>query len=264
MKIPIYQIDAFTSTQFKGNPAGVCPLDTWLNEKILLNIAAENNLSETAFFVKEKTGYRLRWFTPETEVDLCGHATLATAFVIFNDLNPSLHTVEFETQSGKLTVKRKNDLLTMDFPSRKPVACSPPQELIQGLGGNPIEFLKSRDYFVVYASEEEIKALKPNMGLLTDLDALGVIVTSKGNHVDFVSRFFAPGAGIPEDPVTGSAHSSLIPYWAEKSGKNTLHALQVSNRGGELFCELSEDRVLISGRAVKYLEGFIELYNIVD
>lgn len=259
MKIPLYQIDAFTNNLFKGNPAAVCPLDNWLNDQTLLSIAAENNLSETAFFVKENAGYRLRWFTPETEVDLCGHATLAAAFVIFNYLNTSLNTIEFKTQSGKLTVKKDSGLLSMDFPARKPVACSPPQDLIKGLGGSPSEILKSRDYFVVYSSEEEIRMLKPDMNLLAGLDALGVIVTAKGNQVDFVSRFFAPDAGIPEDPVTGSAHCSLIPYWSEKLVKNKLHALQVSKRGGELFCELRGDRVLISGLAVKYFEGSIEV-----
>ncbi|MBL7961277.1 PhzF family phenazine biosynthesis protein [bacterium] len=259
MKIPLYQIDAFTGNLFKGNPAAVCPLNEWLNDETLLNIAAENNLSETAFFVKEGMGYRLRWFTPEVEVDLCGHATLAAAFVIFNYIDPSLNRVVFATQSGNLTVTTNGKLLAMDFPSRKPAACSPPHDLIKGLGVSPAETLKSRDYFVVYSSEEEIKNLKPDMSLLSKLDALGVIVTAKGNQVDFVSRFFAPGAGIPEDPVTGSAHSSLIPYWAEKLAKSKLHALQVSKRGGELFCELNGDRVMISGHAVKYLEGFFEL-----
>ncbi|MBL7995085.1 PhzF family phenazine biosynthesis protein [bacterium] len=259
MKIPLYQIDAFTGVLFRGNPAAVCPLDEWLSDETLLNIAAENNLSETAFFVKEGKEYRLRWFTPEVEVDLCGHATLAAAFVVFNYVNSTLNRIEFETKSGKLTVTKNGKLLSMDFPSRKPAACSPPQDLIKGLGGSPVEVLKSRDYFVVYSSEEEIKALKPDMSLLSKLDALGVIVTAKGNHVDFVSRFFAPGAGIPEDPVTGSAHSSLIPYWAEKLAKNKLHALQVSKRGGELFCEYNGARVMISGHAVKYLEGSLEI-----
>lgn len=259
MKIPIYQIDAFTSTLFKGNPAAVCPLDHWLDDKTLLNIAAENNLSETAFFVKEGTGFRLRWFTPETEVDLCGHATLAAAFVILNHIVPLESSVEFETLSGRLGVKNENGVLTMNFPSRKPEICPVPQELVKGLGGAPIEILKSRDYFVVYDSEAEVVSLKPDMNLLEALDALGVIVTAKGKSVDFVSRFFAPRAGIPEDPVTGSAHSSLIPYWAEKLNKNKLHALQVSKRGGELFCEWRGDRVTISGHAVKYFEGSIEI-----
>ena len=259
MKIPLYQIDAFTNTLFNGNPAAVCPLESWPDDETLQRIAAENNLSETAFFVKDGTRYRLRWFTPEVEVDLCGHATLATAYVIFNYLNPSLNKVEFDTLSGKLTVQKEADMISMDFPARKPLACTPPPELIRGLGGNPVEILKSRDYFVVYASEAEIRALEPDMNLLAGLDALGIIVTAKGDRSDFVSRFFAPGAGIAEDPVTGSAHSSLIPYWSEKFKRLQLHALQVSKRGGELFCELHGDRVRIAGNAVKYMTGSIEV-----
>lgn len=259
MKIPLYQIDAFTNTLFKGNPAAVCPLESWPDDKVLADIAAENNLSETAFFVKEGNGYRLRWFTPEVEVDLCGHATLAAAFVIFNYLHPSLSLVEFETMSGKLTVEREADLLSMDFPSRKPIPCIPPPDLLKGLGGNPVEILKSRDYFVVYSSEEEVRVLAPDMNLLKGLDALGIIVTAKGDRSDFVSRFFAPGAGIAEDPVTGSAHSSLIPYWSEKFKRMQLHALQISKRGGELFCELRGDRVRIAGNAVTYLIGNVEI-----
>lgn len=259
MQTPIYQIDAFTSALFKGNPAAVCPLEKWLDDQTMLNIATENNLSETAFFVKEPGGYRLRWFTPEIEIDLCGHATLASAFVIFNYLEPQLNEVEFETRSGKLTVKKEADLLSMDFPTRIPLPCTPPQELLRGLGGKPIEILKSRDYFVVYSSEEEVRAIKPDMKLLSGLDALGVIVTAKGDRSDFVSRFFAPGAGVFEDPVTGSAHCTLIPYWSDKFKRMQLYALQVSNRGGELFCELRGDRVKISGNAVKYLIGTIEV-----
>ncbi len=259
MKIPLYQIDAFTNTLFKGNPAAVCPLESWPDDKTLLHIAAENNLSETAFFVKNGNGYKLRWFTPEVEVDLCGHATLASAYVIFNYLNTSLNKVEFETLSGKLTVHKEADMLSMDFPSRKPIACEPPTELIRGVGGKPVEILKSRDYFVVYSSEEEVRDLAPDMSLLKDLDALGVIVTAKGDRSDFVSRFFAPAAGIAEDPVTGSAHSSLIPYWSERFKRLQLHALQISKRGGELFCELRGDRVRIAGNAVKYLIGSIEI-----
>ncbi len=259
MKIPVYQIDAFTNKLFGGNPAAVCPLESWLDDETLLNIAAENNLSETAFFVKEENGFHLRWFTPAVEVDLCGHATLAAAFVLFHELRYHGNSVEFRSQSGMLSVTREGERLSLDFPSRKPAVCSVPDSLLKGLGGKPSEILKSRDYFVVYTSEEEVKDLKPDFSLLEEVDALGVIVTAKGDHSDFVSRFFAPAAGIPEDPVTGSSHCSLIPYWAEKLNRKKLHAFQISKRGGELFCEHSGERVRIAGNAVKYLEGSIEI-----
>ena len=267
MKLPFYQIDAFTSSVFSGNPAGVCLLDSWLDDATLLAIAAENNLSETAFLVAGQAGYELRWFTPATEVDLCGHATLATAFVVFTYLDPGNDTVRFETASGVLTVRRDGDLLAMDFPSRRAVSCPVPGELIRGLGIEPREVLLARDYLAVYDSEEQIKSLQPDMLELSKLDCLGVIVTAPGSECDFVSRFFAPRVGIPEDPVTGSSHCTLIPYWAERTGKSELHARQLSERGGELFCEDTGDRdlgdgdfgdrVSIAGRAVTYLEGTI-------
>ncbi len=259
MKIPLYQIDAFTGTLFKGNPAAVCPLEQWPDDQTMLNIAAENNLSETAFFAKEGDAYRLRWFTPEIEIDLCGHATLASAHVLFRYMDPSLNEVTFSTLSGKLVVRKETDLISMDFPTRRPLPCSPPPELIKGLGGKPIEILKSRDYLVVYASEEEVLAIKPDMRLLEGLDALGVIVTAKGKRSDFVSRFFAPGAGVPEDPVTGSAHCTLIPYWSDKFKRMQLYAIQLSKRTGEVFCELRGDRVKISGYAATYMIGSIEV-----
>jgi len=268
MKLPFYQIDAFTSSVFSGNPAGVCLLDSWLDDSPLLAIAAENNLSETAFLVRGQAGYELRWFTPKTEVDLCGHATLATAFVVFTYLDPGNNTVRFETTSGVLTVRREGDLLAMDFPSRIAVSCPVPDELIRGLGIEPREVLLARDYLAVYDSEEQIKSLQPDMLELSRLDCLGVIVTAPGSECDFVSRFFAPRVGIPEDPVTGSSHCTLIPYWAERTGKSELHARQLSERGGELFCidlnnrdhldrDLGGGRVSIAGRAVTYLEGTI-------
>ena len=259
MKIPFYQIDAFTSLIFSGNPAGVCLLDSWLEDTQLLAIAAENNLSETAFLLKCFRNYKLRWFTPEFEVDLCGHATLASAFVIFNYVDKSYDTVRFETKSGLLTVIQENDRIVMDLPSRIGTPCQIPKELLDGLGIAPKEVLRSRDYLVIYNDEEQIKALKPNMDELVKLDCLGVIVTSKGKRSDFVSRFFAPRAGIPEDPVTGSAHCTLIPYWAEKLRKSELHALQLSKRGGEIFCIDAGGRVRIAGRAVLYLDGIIRL-----
>ena len=259
MNIPIYQIDAFSNRVFAGNPAGVCPLEEWLEDSVLQAIAQENNLSETAFFVTEENGYHIRWFTPVAEVDLCGHATLATAFVIFNYLEPSLSEVNFSSRSGKLTVVRENELLSMDFPSQPPLPCEAHKELVNGLRREPLEVLCSKDYFVLFSSEKQIRELNPDMGMLKKLDLRGVIVTAKGNKVDFVSRFFAPKFGIDEDPVTGSAHCALTPYWANKLKKKNLHAHQVSQRGGELFCKDCGDRVKISGRAVKFMEGSIAI-----
>ena len=259
MNIPIYQIDAFSNRVFAGNPAGVCPLEEWLEDSVLQAIAQENNLSETAFFVTEENGYHIRWFTPVAEVDLCGHATLATAFVIFNYLEPSLSEVNFSSMSGKLTVVRENELLSMDFPSQPPLPCEAHKELVNGLRREPLEVLCSEDYFVLFSSEKQIRELNPDMGMLKKLDLRGVIVTAKGNKVDFVSRFFAPKFGIDEDPVTGSAHCALTPYWANKLKKKNLHAHQVSQRGGELFCKDCGDRVKISGRAVKFMEGSIAI-----
>jgi len=257
MNIPIYQIDAFSNRVFAGNPAAVCPLEEWLEDSVLQAIAQENNLSETAFFVPEENGYHIRWFTPVAEVDLCGHATLATAFVIFNYLEPSLSEVNFSSRSGRLTVVRENELLSMDFPSQPPLPCEAPKELVNGLRKEPLEVLCSEDYFVLFSSEKQIRELNPDMGMLKKLDLRGVIVTAKGNKVDFVSRFFAPKFGVDEDPVTGSAHCALTPYWANKLNKKNLHAHQVSQRGGELFCKDCGDRVKISGRAIKFMEGSI-------
>lgn len=257
MKIPIYQIDAFANEVFRGNPAAVCPLEHWLDDAQLQAVAAENNLSETAYFVRQEDGYHLRWFTPECEVDLCGHATLASAFVLFHYLQPDTDRVRFQSQSGLLQVTREGELLCLDFPARAPVACSVSESLSRALGKPPLAVLCSRDYLARYDSEDEVRSLKPDMALLKTLDRTGVIVTATGRRSDFVSRFFAPGAGIPEDPVTGSAHCTLTPYWARLLGKNKLHALQVSPRGGELFCELRGDRVLIAGRAVLYMQGTI-------
>jgi len=259
MKIPIYQVDAFTSKLFSGNPAAVCPLEAWLDPDLLLNIAAENNLSETAFFVKKNDFYELRWFTPEIEVDLCGHATLATGFVLFNHLNYNDGEIKFETKSGRLMVQRSGDLITLDFPARPPEKTDPPDRLTEGLGKKPLEVYKSRDYLALFETEKEVLSIQPDFKILEKLDALGIIITARGDTSDFVSRFFAPAAGIDEDPVTGSAHTTLVPYWAKKLNKTKFHAFQIPKRRGELFCQLAGERVLISGKAKTYLTGEIEI-----
>lgn len=257
--IPYFEAAAFTSKPFGGNPAGVCLLSTWLPDNVLQNIAAENNLAETAFLVARGDDYDLRWFTPEVEVDLCGHATLASAFILFTEAGFNRDTIRFHSQSGVLSVSRRGDVLELGFPSRPPLPCAVPDALIRGLGKTPAQVLKSRDYLAVFASEAEVRALKPDFELLASVDALGIIVTAPGSDCDFVSRFFAPAAGIAEDPATGSAHCTLIPFWAERLGKTELFARQVSKRGGELFCRLAGDRVRIGGKAVLYLRGRIEL-----
>jgi PhzF family phenazine biosynthesis protein len=260
MKIPFYHVDAFSRTIFGGNPASVCIMDAWLDDNMLLAIASENNLSETAFLVPESKGrYKLRWFTPAVEVDLCGHATLASAFVILSFIDNSLSSVDFETASGPLSVTKSGELLSMDFPARPPESAEKLPILSQALGAEPLDVLKSRDLLVVFEDESVIRDMDPDFDKLKQIrDAFAVIVTAQGKRSDFVSRFFAPNAGIPEDPVTGSAHCSLIPYWAHRLRKTHLHAYQLSKRGGELFCENAGDRVRISGNAVLYAKG--ELY----
>jgi PhzF family phenazine biosynthesis protein len=259
MTIPIYQVDAFTSKLFGGNPAAICPLTEWLPDEVMQKIAIENNLAETAFFVKTDNGFLLRWFTPEYEIDLCGHATLASAHILFTELGYKQDSIHFETvKAGVLSVKKDGDQYSMDFPSRPPIPIEQPNGLIEALGGKqPLAILRSRDYFLVYETEDDIREIAPDFFALSKMDTVGVIITSAGKEADFVSRFFAPGAGIPEDPVTGSAHCNLIPYWAKKLGKNKLHAYQISARKGELWCELKGDRVLMSGNAVTYLKGEI-------
>ncbi|HUU42014.1 MAG TPA: PhzF family phenazine biosynthesis protein [Desulfatiglandales bacterium] len=261
MKIPFYQVDAFSTKVFGGNPAAVCLLETRLDDETLQYIAAENNLSETSFLVPKTTGqYKLRWFTPEIEVDLCGHATLASAFVIFSFIDSRLSTVEFETASGLLRVSKSGDLLSMDFPARKPIPAESPKILSEALGMEPVEVLKSRDLLAVFESESVIRDMNPDFHRLKQIhDAFAIIVTAPGNNSDFVSRFFAPDAGIPEDPVTGSAHCTLIPYWSERLKKPKLHAFQLSKRGGELFCEDLKERVRIAGYAALYAKGQIYL-----
>jgi PhzF family phenazine biosynthesis protein len=261
MKIPCYQVDAFASAVFRGNPAAVCPLEAWLPDATLQNIAAENNLSETAFTVPRGDEFELRWFTPTLEMDLCGHATLATAFVLFTEQKISSDAIRFHSRSDILTVTRDGDILTLDFPARPPQPIAVPEMLANGLGVQPTSTLKSRDYLAVFDSAETVHALTPDFVTLKNLDCLGIIVTAPGADCDFVSRFFAPAAGVEEDPVTGSAHCTLIPYWAQRLGKNKLFARQISRRGGELFCELAGDRVHIGGQAVLYLRGEIVLHD---
>lgn len=260
MDLPLYQIDAFASRVFSGNPAAVCPLDRWLPDATLQAIASENNLSETAFFVREGGDYALRWFTPATEVDLCGHATLASAALILGRLEPARASVRFHTRSGALEVARAGELLVMDFPSlpAAPVALDP--LVSQALGAAPVELLRAeRDYLAVFETEAQVKSLSPDLAALRVLARPGMIVTAPGVAVDFVSRFFAPALGVPEDPVTGSAHCTLVPYWAGRLGKLTMSARQVSARGGELECTSKGARVEIKGRAAFYLEGKITI-----
>jgi len=260
MKIPYHQIDTFnTEKPFSGNPAGVCLLDEWLPDDVMQNIAFENNLSETAFIIESLDHFKLRWFTPVLEVDLCGHATLAPAFLIMNILHPNLTGVTFTSNSGELFAKRKNDLTEINFPSRPPQKSNPPDGLVESIGLEPVEIYQSRDYLLLYENEEQIKSLKPDMGKLTNVDCFAVIASAKGEKCDFVSRFFAPGGGIPEDPVTGSAHCTLIPFWAKRLEKNDLHARQLSERGGELFCTNLKDRVLMAGRCSIYFKGEISV-----
>lgn len=259
MKIPLYQVDAFTSELFTGNPAAVCILDEWLDDARLQAVAAENNLSETAFLIRRDQGFELRWFTPVTEVPLCGHATLASAFVVFNYLNWPEDTVHFQTRrSGILTVKRNGELLEMDFPAMIPAPQETPRGLASALGHIPQQVLGTeRQLLVVFEDERTVTELNPELSRLAQYEHLGTIVTAPGEQCDFVSRYFAPHVGVPEDPVTGSAHCILVPYWAKRLGKKRLHARQVSKRGGELFCEDRGDRVTIAGKAVLYLEGMI-------
>lgn len=253
-----YIVDAFADELFRGNQAGVCLLDEWLDDEIMQSIASENNLAETAFVVKRNDYYDLRWFTPETEIDLCGHATLASAFVISNFVDDSMVKMDFHTMSGKLTVEKKADLFEMDFPARMPVPIQVTQLMEQSIGIPVREAHLSRDMLLLVDSEQQVKDLQPDLSLVSKLPGcFALIVTAKGEQADFVSRFFVPNAGIPEDPVTGSSHSTLIPFWAQKLKKEKMIAKQLSKRGGTLYCEYKKDRVMISGKAILYLEGDI-------
>lgn len=253
----IYQIDAFTKNVFSGNPAAVCPLEQWLSDEIMQKIAAENNLAETAFYVKNGDKYEIRWFTPQTEVDLCGHATLAAAFVLFHYENHSDSVITFHSpRSGDLTVTKDGDLLSLNFPTDTLEPITLTNEILDAFDVKPqLAFKGKTDYMLLFNTEEEILNLKPNFNQISKLDVRGVIVTAKGNTTDFVSRFFAPQSGINEDPVTGSAHTTLIPYWAKELNKTVLSAIQLSERKGYLDCELLGNRVRISGYAACYLIG---------
>lgn len=261
MKIPIYQVDAFTDQVFGGNPAAVCPLESWLPTETMQKIAMENSVAETAFFIPLDHGFHIRWFTPEFEMDLCGHATLAAAHVLTSHLGYQNPKIKFQSNSGELSVTTNNALLTLDFPARMPKPATAPQIILDGIKEKPLEVLKARDYVLVYKDEETIRRITPDMGLLNqiNIDPGGIIVTAPGKNVDFVSRFFTPQASIFEDPVTGSAHCSLIPFWAQRLGKNELTALQISPRVGKLSCKNADERVLMSGNAITYLEGFITI-----
>lgn len=260
MELKIYQVDAFAEKLFTGNPAAVCPLLSWPSDETMKQIAMENNLAETAFYVKEAEGYHIRWFTPAIEVDLCGHATLATAHVLFEHEDFSGHEINFKSRSGILKVKRAGDYLTLDFPVDKYELVKTPGELAISLNIRPNECYRGKtDYMLVFEKEEYIKKLKPNYTSMKLVDGRGVICTAKGNSVDFVSRFFAPQSGIEEDPVTGSAHTTLTPYWSKVLGKKELTATQLSKRVGHLKCVDKGERIEISGRARTYLIGHIEI-----
>ena len=261
MKLKIYQVDAFTSKVFKGNPASVCILEEWIDVALMQSIDIENNLSETAFAVPVKEYYEIRWFTPEMEVDLCGHATLAAAHVLFEHMGHPSNRVEFDSMhSGKLSVERSDEYMTLDFPADTLEEMVVPEVVVTALRRAPLKAYKGKtDFLFIYASQSEIEEMEPDFGLLAQMGGRGVIVTAMGNEVDFVSRFFAPQTGISEDPVTGSAHTTLTPYWSRVLGRNKLTARQLSARGGELVCENLGERVKISGQAVTYLMGEIQI-----
>jgi len=261
MKLKIFQVDAFSSEPFSGNPAAVCILDKWLDGDLMQKIANENNLSETAFAVPVHDLYEIRWFTPEIEVDLCGHATLATAHILFNHLNHPSHQVEFDTlHSGRLFVEKSGKKLILDFPADVIEEMEVPELIVSALHTPPLKAYRGKtDFMFIYASQSEIESLDPDFGLLAQLEGRGIIVTSMGNKANFVSRFFAPQTGINEDPVTGSAHTTLMPFWSKVLDKKRLSAQQLSARGGNLVCEIEGDRVKISGEAVTYLEGEISI-----
>jgi len=260
MLLKIYQVDAFTDKLFGGNPAAIVPLTEWLPDALMQKIAAENNISETAFFVPEQDGYGLRWFTPTVEVELCGHATLATAHVLYNHLDIKTDEINFYTKSGKLSVKRNGEMLTLIFPATPYQKIETPAGLAQALGITPVVvFASATKWMAVYTSQKDIENCRPDFTALSKLDKLGIIITAKGETSDFVSRFFTPRQGINEDPVTGSAHTLLIPYWAERLNKSTMSARQLSARLGKLQCKYAGRSVEMSGNAVTYLTGEIEV-----
>lgn len=259
MKLSIYQVDAFTDRVFTGNPAAVCPLAEWLADEILLKIAAENNLSETAFYVPKGDGFEIRWFTPTAEVDLCGHATLATAYVLRHCENYQQETINFYSpRSGSLPVAIQQDKFVLDFPADEFTAIEMTDELLAATDKKPVAAFKGKtDYMLVFSEQGDIETIKPNLPLISGLKARGIMVTAKGKNHDFVSRFFGPAVGVNEDPVTGSAHTTLAPYWANQLNKTELSAFQLSERGGELHCHVLNSRVEIAGKAVLYMKGEI-------
>jgi PhzF family phenazine biosynthesis protein len=258
LKIPAYHVDAFTGAIFSGNPAMVCPLERWLDDETLQLIAGENSLPVTAFFVENGEHPELRWFTPTVELNLCGHGTVAAAAVLFDHWGPSRESVAFKTKGGIFNVVKDGPRISLDFPAYEAVPCATkPEDLVRALGREPKEILTTQNYLAVYEEEGDIRAIHPNMELLQEVDCLGAIVTAKGTESDFVSRYFAPRLGIPEDAATGSAHCTLAPYWSKKLGKRNLHAIQLSQRRGELWCEVLDDRVRISAKAVLYAEGVL-------
>lgn len=259
MKLPIYQVDAFASEVFEGNPAAVCPLDEWIPDTTMQNIAMENNLSETAFFVRQGDGYRLRWFTPTTEVDLCGHATLASAHVLFEHLGYEKQEIRFASNSGELKVKQREGRLVMNFPASELTESKPPAFLEEAVGIPAQELYRDTDYLYVVESEEQVRNLEPDIRQLKKANVRGVIVTAPGDEFDFVSRFFAPAAGVDEDPVTGSTHTMLTPYWSNRLHKNELAGRQVSQRGGTVYCLALGDRVELEGTAITFMQGEIEV-----
>ena len=263
MQIKLYQIDAFADDVFSGNQAAVCPLDAWLDDELMQQIAAENNLSETAFFVATNAGYHIRWFTPTKEVKLCGHATLASAYVIFNVLQTTSknnnESIVFDSLSGELVVTKKGDYIELDFPATPLRVCEPPADLLNAFSEKPLACLQADDYVLVFENEASIARAQPNFVLLSRLNLRGVAITAPGNEYDFVSRFFAPNYGINEDPVTGSSFTQLIPYWSEKLNKKQVRAKQISKRGGVIKGVNAGDRVKISGKAVKFMQGVIEI-----
>jgi PhzF family phenazine biosynthesis protein len=260
MNIPYFEVTAFARRPFAGNPAAVCLLpEKWLPDELMQQIAAENNLAETAFLIGRGDFYDLRWMTPAVEVDLCGHATLASAHVLFQHFGHEGDCIRFQSKSGELRVERENDRLVLDFPAQPLAECDAPARLAEGLRAQPKAVLKGRDYFAVFEREDEVAAIKPDFDVLAALDAQGVIVTAPGRECDFVSRYFAPAAGIPEDPATGSTHCALIPYWSGQLGRSDLLARQISKRGGEFFCQDRDERVRIHGHALTYVEGQLHL-----
>lgn len=259
MQLTLYQVDAFASAVFEGNPAAVCPLDEWISDELMQQIAMENNLSETAFFVNSGDGFDLRWFTPTTEVDLCGHATLASAHVLFEHLDYDKNEIRFSCNSGDLTVRKEGGRLVMNFPTSELNISAVPDILKEAIGIRAKELYRDTDYLYVVESEEQVRGLDPDIRLLKKADVRGIIVTAPGEEIDFVSRFFAPGAGVDEDPVTGSAHTMLIPYWSYRLDKKELVARQISQRGGTVYCSMLGDRVELGGTAKTFMKGTITL-----